>query len=913
MQTNWVKIYDDLATLLFNFFKQNGENSGRELYKLCLSEKYKERFYNLNPWSVKFDIEWEVHSFDPIHIFGSFNYWKIPLQKRIEKINLYYEILSDNHNLEIKNKSDVDVFRYFPHVQITKILSARGEESQKLVWQFFQQVYSENIEEEFFNNILFQYGLGFRSITIFMFWVKPKVYLPLDKHTIKKLSSYNKFFLKDRDYLNYKALIDLNVKKTSELYINLTAWVINEKIFNVLKDDEKNEITDFLKKLKELNISTFNEEEQKFLNFEVDEQTHKLNIFAIRPLEDCDNCYKKNLFSKLYYFNKVFTVNDDNTIIYNEENDIPIYYDENTDFNINISAIVGKNGSGKSAISELLLLSLNNLTKILDKNNNLDVEITQNKLSVEFYFAYKAIYKIKIVNLEVTIEKYFPILKQKNIFEPKVMPVSLFGLSDLFYTIYNNYSLYALNSSEDGLKNLNSLFYNKDGYQIPIVIDPKRKEGNMDINTINDLSKQRLVSKLLKNMEKEEDYHRKIDEYKSITQIEFKLNVKKILTIKNKLNMEEYGDIYEKIFNFYFQDVNFKKIVENNKYEIIESVKIYIVYKVVNIYMRYSNIFLDYDLEYNLENFLTELNNYNSHITYKLKQAINFYNIYELQELYKINEKYNLKTISNSLERIRKNNNKVYEEVLPVAILEPLLFIQDRKTNQDNILFHTLSSGEKQFIYSINSILYHLQNIDSVKDRAKNNLILYNTVNIILDEIELYFHPEMQRQYINNLLFAIKHLPKFEKITDINIIFITHSPFILSDIIQENILSLSEMNYSTLTFASNIHELLKSNFFLQNTIGEFAKNIINKIINHHQNIMKCNDKEKLDSEKQKYLKLRDKYMYIVKNIGEPYIKEILDNCIIDIEQKISSTDYISQKIMLLEQELNYLKQKKKHD
>ncbi len=75
MQTNWVKIYDDLATLLFNFFKQNGENSGRELYKLCLSEKYKERFYNLNPWSVKFDIEWEVHSFDPIHIFGSFNYW----------------------------------------------------------------------------------------------------------------------------------------------------------------------------------------------------------------------------------------------------------------------------------------------------------------------------------------------------------------------------------------------------------------------------------------------------------------------------------------------------------------------------------------------------------------------------------------------------------------------------------------------------------------------------------------------------------------------------------------------------------------------------------------------------------------------------------------------------------------------
>src|SRR5699024_2999392 len=75
--------------------------------------------------------------------------------------------------------------------------------------------------------------------------------------------------------------------------------------------------------------------------------------------------------------------------------------------------------------------------------------------------------------------------------------------------------------------------------------------------------------------------------------------------------------------------------------------------------------------------------------------------------------------------------------------------------------FSGLSSGERQIAYTISNILYHLTNIDSEWDdtfrwKDKRSIIKYKFINIILDEVELYFHPEMQRQFVFLLLHAIR-------------------------------------------------------------------------------------------------------------------------------------------------------------
>jgi hypothetical protein len=114
----------------------------------------------------------------------------------------------------------------------------------------------------------------------------------------------------------------------------------------------------------------------------------------------------------------------------------------------------------------------------------------------------------------------------------------------------------------------------------------------------------------------------------------------------------------------------------------------------------------------------------------------------------------------------------------------------------------------------------------------------------------LYFHPNLQRKFIDELLKSIDFL-KLENITSLNIIFVTHSPFILSDIPSNNVMflniekgkSLQELKKKK-TFGANIHELLMSNFFFDDgvLIGEFSKNKIEEIIDELNSV---SNKDKL--------------------------------------------------------------------
>ena len=96
-------------------------------------------------------------------------------------------------------------------------------------------------------------------------------------------------------------------------------------------------------------------------------------LLAIRPLDGCNEKFLKNLEkNRIYQFYNDYTFhyeqnsNELKKIVYTENVPADLFNQGST--KINVSAIVGKNGSGKSALIELFLAALTKISLIIDKN-----------------------------------------------------------------------------------------------------------------------------------------------------------------------------------------------------------------------------------------------------------------------------------------------------------------------------------------------------------------------------------------------------------------------------------------------------------------------------------------------------------------------------------------------------------------
>ena len=145
-----------------------------------------------------------------------------------------------------------------------------------------------------------------------------------------------------------------------------------------------------------------------------------------------------------------------------------------------------------------------------------------------------------------------------------------------------------------------------------------------------------------------------------------------------------------------------------------------------------------------------------------------------------------------------------------------------------------LSSGERQFIFMTSTLLYHALNIQSI---PKDERLAYRNICMVLDEVEICFHPEYQRTFINSLLSLLRRT-KLNETFDINVIIVTHSPFVLSNIPKGNILYLAKGENVTdkiglNTLGANVNELLNQSFFLSGGfMGEFAKVKIESLVKY---------------------------------------------------------------------------------
>lgn len=633
-------------------------------------------------------------------------------------------------------------------------------------------------------------------------------------------------------------------------------------------------------------------------------------LLAIRPLSSCNKIFLKVLKpSMLYKFYQEFEFYNEQDELAERGNDseikrilakegIPQSFYSAGNLNINVHAIVGKNGSGKSSLIELLFAAIYTIslkTGILERNAS--YQPLQNLFVEIFYSIDDVIYCLRAESNVLLQFKILTYVKSGSENEYRYADTRLNEkrlLTSFFYTISVNYSIYGLNSLQTGGW-IDALFHKNDGYQTPVVINPFREDGNIDVNLELYLAKQRLLSNIIINSAHRSARYR-ITDSQWIKSITFTLNRDKIeyaYTRKNgdKITFDELfkTDPKEQLTTAFYRifckgqqakaNVLFKDEVE--RYVIRKLIKIAMTYD------RYTSYFWP-DLSLSIgelgdtktrtlniqnhfqfiETYLEILEQDRSHLTFKLRQAKNYLvngTLHDNQTNFvwnRIQTDYkdiidtltvNIDILSKKILDLQPNPDTLIEHIPP-----SLFNIEFNLVSADSYesKFEQLSSGEQQQIHTIQSVLYHLINVNSVflgqkeeeplflsqKEEKSNERLTYSNVNIILDEIELYFHPEFQRAFLKELLSGLSRTP-LTKITSINILFSTHSPFILSDISEKNVLGLESGECVAFlsnkkTFGANIHDLLRNEFFLSNGfMGHYARLKINGVINSLRKII----------------------------------------------------------------------------
>ena len=397
---------------------------------------------------------------------------------------------------------------------------------------------------------------------------------------------------------------------------------------------------------------------------------------------------------------------------------------------------------------------------------------------------------------------------------------------------------------------LSGLFHKNDGYQIPIVLTPYRYEGNYDINVENKLAYERLISIMVR----EDDEGRVINGHLRVTSFDLKQKPYSydLNYIHQKLGFRQFGtEEYDRmkaiLLETWNELVGFN-IVESSRSYVYRTQAInYLVYKTLKIASTYDEYrdfrykFITKGEPFNDEEFKKLVEKTianNSHVANKLFRTVAYliWDIYEIHgetkdypitvRISDINERWLTAFREHRVELVSSiGTSLITEASIPPPFFDTAIGLVELNTGV-YVSFEHLSSGEKQQAYSTSALVYHLKNLDSVSDdRSSSERAAYPYVQLVLEEVELYYHPELQRQLVKNILDGIKQA-RLRNIKWISICIVTHSPFVLSDIPSSNVLALrkdGEVTSMLPCFASNIHEMLKLSFFLKNgTIGDLA-------------------------------------------------------------------------------------------
>lgn len=580
-----------------------------------------------------------------------------------------------------------------------------------------------------------------------------------------------------------------------------------------------------------------------------------------------------------------------------------------------IQTIVGKNGSGKSTILEIIYRMINNFSYYILLGSKPRRDAAEPIYLIEgLYSDLDFIIDDKACTLQVRDKslaiiqgeekRYFGNLHPdfkgyKNYNSAKAQDIKNLA-SSTFYTIVTNYSFQSLINNDfkadiasdftsgksSGTRSngnwLDSLFRKNDGYITPIVLNPYREDGRLNLNREYDLTQSRMSALLIdakaKNSQLLEGYQLANINYKSdvghflhklfskYNESDIDIHLSEVL-----LSIRTLGTAAHIIISAY-------KLKGPDLNEVNAIPYAYLVYKTLSIagkypqYEEYKNIPKlasfnkkpNLSTRYELESVVKAILEDRSHVNTKIFQTLNYINYYSehLEEL----------LLSDYLPFVQvakfKDINEIIEH-LPPPYYEQEIVLLRKGVEKEEIKLSNLSSGERQFVYTVSTIFYHIKNLLSIQQA---NRIRYRNINLVLDEVEICFHPEYQRRFINSLLALIERL-KLTRSCSINILIVTHSPFILSDIPKSNILYLEDGRQRSdedliNPFAANLNDILYQSFFLEGGfIGEHAKIQINAAMEALISIIDKGGLKKKSPWNENNLK------GLINMIGEPLLKD----------------------------------------
>lgn len=611
------------------------------------------------------------------------------------------------------------------------------------------------------------------------------------------------------------------------------------------------------------------------------------SINCLEILENCDKSLRKNLIPGKFFFNDRY-IEKEGKPVYNEcslMNKVPDFWGDK----INIQAVVGKSGSGKSTLVDLMLAAINNFLYKYQK----DSEFLQyvNGLAVHLYFSInKDLFALFCEDESVGIKK----LVDKDFQDVRYADNELM-LSELFGTMCINRSLFAFELSsyeqeyydempfdtkkESWLENL--LFWIKNN---PLIaISPDRTLG-MISSSENELYVLALLLYESKNNYDGISFLNGYEYEKTVCNLDLNFieTVFKDADIDINLDFEFRMDVVQKWLDLQMgQENSYLKICENALGLKKES-ETCLLYEILLFYLtekmkknvKECNAFLESVPSEDCEKFILKFIEKKDEL-YKtdvdVRRMINL-----LSYLRDVNDLES--NLSFDFDKYQESIENDFESVL--NSLPPLIFkhsLKLKKKSDDSVVdYSSLSSGEKS---DVNAFADIISIALVMKENGKKN------VNIMLDEIELSLHPELQRKFVYKLVSFLGS----ELLKDVSFCatLITHSPFILSDIPSSSVLFLEDGEPSEKkrmnSFAGNIGEMMYDSFFMEKTIGDFAEKKIKEIIRVKQgkNPYKkkddgrtyCDLKE-LSYDEQENLK--EECDIILKLIGDPVIRSLIE-------------------------------------